>query len=75
MILHQVLTTERVPFSYRVAGLGSRTLAWLIDFALIIVLSVAGMLFFSVLDIRREGFGGGRPLVGVRRLLGIFPSL
>jgi uncharacterized RDD family membrane protein YckC len=57
VILHQVLTTERVPFSYRVAGLGSRTLAWLIDFALICALSVAGMLFFSVLDIRREGFG------------------
>ena len=57
MILHQVLTTERVPFSYRVAGLGSRTLAWLIDFALIGVLSVAGILFFTVLDIRREGFG------------------
>jgi uncharacterized RDD family membrane protein YckC len=57
VILHQVLTTEKVPFSYRVAGLGSRTLAWLIDFALIIVLLVAGMLFFSVLDIRREGLG------------------
>ena len=37
MILHEVLTTERVPFSYRVAGLGSR-LAWLIDFAIILVL-------------------------------------
>lgn len=57
MIIHQVLTTERVPFSYRVAGLGSRSLAWLIDFVLIGVLSAAGMLFFSVLDIGREGVG------------------
>jgi uncharacterized RDD family membrane protein YckC len=57
VILHQVLTTEKVPFSYRVAGLGSRTLAWLIDFALICVLLAAGLLFFSVLDIRREGLG------------------
>jgi uncharacterized RDD family membrane protein YckC len=57
VILHQVLTTEKVPFNYRVAGLGSRTLAWLIDFALILILLAAGILFFSVLDIRREGLG------------------
>ena len=31
MILHQVLTTEKVPFTYRVAGLGSRYLAFLVD--------------------------------------------
>ena len=31
MIRHVVLTPEKVPFSYRVAGLGSRSLAWLID--------------------------------------------
>ena len=57
MILHQVLTTEKVPFSYRVAGLGSRTLAWLIDFALILVLWAAGALFSFPLELGREGLG------------------
>ena len=57
MILHQVLTTEKVPFSYRVAGLGSRTLAWLIDFAVILVLWAAGVLFSLPLDLGREGLG------------------
>jgi uncharacterized RDD family membrane protein YckC len=57
MILHQVLTTERVPFSYRVAGLGSRTLAWLLDLLIIGVFTVAGFLFFSVLDLGRPGLG------------------
>lgn len=57
MILHQVLTTEKVPFSYRVAGLGSRALAWLIDMPIILLLWAAGMLFFSVLDLGREGLG------------------
>ena len=57
MILHEVLTTEKVPFTYRVAGLGSRTLAWLIDFAVVVVLWAAGALFTRPLEIGREGLG------------------
>ena len=43
MIHHEVITTEKVPFTYRVAGLGSRFLAWLIDVGLIGVLSAIGI--------------------------------
>jgi uncharacterized RDD family membrane protein YckC len=57
VILHEVLTTERVPFTYRVAGLGSRSLAWLIDFFFILLLWCAGTLFFSVLNMGRPQLG------------------
>jgi uncharacterized RDD family membrane protein YckC len=57
MILHEVLTTEKVPFHYRVAGLGSRTLAWLIDFPIICVLFAAGALFSLPLERGRPGLG------------------
>ncbi len=57
MIRHEVITTEMVPFSYRVAGLGSRFLAWLIDAAIILVLGFAGLLTGSVLEIGRGGLG------------------
>ncbi len=48
MIIHEVLSTEKVPFRYRVAGLGARSLAWLIDLGLIFVLNVAGRLTAAV---------------------------
>jgi uncharacterized RDD family membrane protein YckC len=57
MILHEVLTTEKTPFSYRVAGLGSRTLAWLLDFLIVLFLWGAGLLFTRPLDAAREGAG------------------
>jgi uncharacterized RDD family membrane protein YckC len=57
VIRHQVLTTEKVPFSYRVAGLGARFLAWLIDAALLLVLVFMGLLFGSVLEVGRAGLG------------------
>jgi uncharacterized RDD family membrane protein YckC len=57
VIRHQVLTTEKVPFSYRVAGLGARFLAWLIDAGLILMLFLVGALFSSVWDIGRAGLG------------------
>jgi uncharacterized RDD family membrane protein YckC len=56
-MLHQVVTTEKVVLTYRVAGLGSRFLAWLIDAALIAVLFAMGAGVGSVLDVLRPGVG------------------
>jgi uncharacterized RDD family membrane protein YckC len=57
MLLHEVITTEKVPFAYRVAGLGSRFLAWFVDAVFIVVLDVAGIMAGSVLDSSRPGLG------------------
>jgi uncharacterized RDD family membrane protein YckC len=57
MILHQVLTTEKVPFSYRVAGMGSRFLAWLVDVSAIGLLGLMGVLLSAPLELGRAGLG------------------
>jgi uncharacterized RDD family membrane protein YckC len=57
MILHEVISTEKVPFHYRVAGLGSRFLAWLVDIALLGLLLFVGAIFFSPLEQGRAGLG------------------
>ncbi|MHB1426382.1 MAG: RDD family protein [Gemmataceae bacterium] len=57
MIRHEVLTTEKVPFRYRVAGLGSRFLAWLVDLFVIVGLDLMGVLVGSVLMTGRPGLG------------------
>jgi uncharacterized RDD family membrane protein YckC len=57
MILHEVITTEKVPFTYRVAGIGARFLAWLLDALLIALLAFAGLMFCTVLDNYRPGLG------------------
>lgn len=57
MILHEVITTERVPFRYRVAGLGSRFLAWCCDAGLILGLLFMGNVFFSPFEAGRAGLG------------------
>jgi uncharacterized RDD family membrane protein YckC len=57
VIRHQVLTTEKVPFSYRVAGLGSRFLAWLVDLFVIVGLDFMGLMVGSVLIVGRPGLG------------------
>ncbi len=57
MILHTVLTPEKVPFTYRVAGMGSRFLAWLIDVLVMGMLLFAGVWMFAALDLGREGLG------------------
>jgi uncharacterized RDD family membrane protein YckC len=57
MIRHEVLTTEKVPFSYRVAGLGARFLAWLIDAAILFVVFFMGFVFGIVLEAGRAGLG------------------
>jgi uncharacterized RDD family membrane protein YckC len=57
MIRHQVITTEKVPFNYRVAGLGSRFLAWMVDLGFVLILWLMGALFGSVLEMARGGLG------------------
>jgi uncharacterized RDD family membrane protein YckC len=57
VIRHQVLTTEKVPFSYRVAGLGARFLAWLIDAGIMLLLLWMGALFGLIWEIGRAGLG------------------
>ena len=57
MILHEVITTEKVPFHYRVAGLGARFLAWLVDCGLIVLLWFVGVMLGSVLETGRQGLG------------------
>jgi len=56
-MLHQVVTTEKVPITYRVAGMGSRFLAWLIDLGLLAVLAAMGVGAGAVLDLLRPGVG------------------
>jgi uncharacterized RDD family membrane protein YckC len=56
-MLHQVITTEKVAISYRVAGMGSRFLAWLVDLGLLILLGLMGALAGGVLDMARAGVG------------------
>jgi uncharacterized RDD family membrane protein YckC len=55
--LHQVLSTEKVPFTYRVAGLGARYLAFLIDLSLLMLLFIAGVFPATVLEVGRRGLG------------------
>ncbi|HEV3261046.1 MAG TPA: RDD family protein [Gemmataceae bacterium] len=57
MLLHDVMTTEKVPFSYRVAGLGSRFLAWLIDLGVIIFLAFVGLVVAMAAAAGRQGLG------------------
>jgi uncharacterized RDD family membrane protein YckC len=55
MVRHEVLTPENVPFSYRVAGMGSRFLAWLADFGFIVILAAVGLLLSLVLENANPG--------------------
>jgi uncharacterized RDD family membrane protein YckC len=54
---HEVITTEKVPFSYHVAGLGSRFLAWLVDAVGLLMLVFAGSLSTPVFEALRPGVG------------------
>jgi uncharacterized RDD family membrane protein YckC len=56
-MIHEVITSEKVPFTYRVAGLGSRLMAWLVDFGIIVLLTVMGMLIATTLEEGRSGLG------------------
>jgi uncharacterized RDD family membrane protein YckC len=63
VIRHVVLTPEKVPFSYRVAGLGSRSLAWLIDAAFLLLLLVMGQVLAA--PIRAAGRPGLAVAIGL----------
>jgi uncharacterized RDD family membrane protein YckC len=56
-MLHEIVTSEKVPFTYRVAGLGSRGLAALADLGVIVVLAVIGVMIMAVYEVGRRGFG------------------
>jgi uncharacterized RDD family membrane protein YckC len=55
MVVHEVITTERVPFHYQVAGIGSRFLAWLVDVAIMAVLIGIGFFVGMALESARGG--------------------
>jgi uncharacterized RDD family membrane protein YckC len=57
MILHEVLSTEKVPFHYRVAGFGSRFLAWLLDLGMLVLFLLAGAMYLGTLEEARPGIG------------------
>jgi uncharacterized RDD family membrane protein YckC len=57
MILHEVLTAEKTPLSYRVAGVGSRFLAWFVDILCMGVVIFAGNWLFIAYDVALDGFG------------------
>jgi uncharacterized RDD family membrane protein YckC len=56
-MLHEVITSEKVPFTYQVAGLGSRFLAALADLGVLLVLLIIGALAGSALELARPGLG------------------
>jgi uncharacterized RDD family membrane protein YckC len=58
-MLHQVITSEKVPFTYQVAGLGTRFLAALADLGCMFVLLTVGLMAAGVLDAARPGLGMG----------------
>jgi uncharacterized RDD family membrane protein YckC len=63
VIRHEVLTNEKVPFGYRVAGLGSRFLAWLIDLILIVALLFIGGIVGAVFTVGRPGLGAAVQII------------
>jgi uncharacterized RDD family membrane protein YckC len=54
---HEIVTSEKVPFTYQVAGLGSRLLANLIDMGILILLALVGVMAGSILERFRPGLG------------------
>jgi uncharacterized RDD family membrane protein YckC len=62
-MIYEVITSENVPFTYRVAGVGSRFLAWLVDLGVILVVSLMGAAIASVLEMGRQGLGLGIVMV------------
>jgi len=63
-MLHEVITAEKVPLVFKVAGLGSRFLAWLLDLCLIVFLILGGRHLGQVYELAREGVGFAVAMVG-----------
>jgi uncharacterized RDD family membrane protein YckC len=57
MILREVLTAEKVLLRYRVAGVGSRFLAWLVDMLIMGIFIAAGIVYLTALDVGIQGAG------------------
>src|SRR5258708_11559626 len=57
MMLDEVRTAEKTRLTYRIAGVGSRFLAWFVDMLIIGGLIFAGAFMFIAYDIALEGFG------------------
>jgi uncharacterized RDD family membrane protein YckC len=73
-MLHKVLTTEKVPFNYRVAGLGSRFLAYLLDACFLVLLAFMGLIVANVLEVGRGGSGAALFVLWTFALIwGYFP--
>src|SRR2546425_84450 len=62
-MLHQVISAEKVPIVYRVAGLGARFLAWVIDLQLMVAGFFFIVLFGEGWNLAREGLGTALILV------------
>jgi uncharacterized RDD family membrane protein YckC len=64
-MLHEVITSEKVPFSYRVAGLGTRLLAWLLDLGIIAFLCFVVLVIGLAWETVRSGIGLGVLFLGL----------
>jgi len=64
-MLHEVITSEKVPFTYQVAGLGSRFLAAVVDLAFALILLTVGIMAGGVLEVARPGLGVALILLSV----------
>jgi uncharacterized RDD family membrane protein YckC len=62
-MFHRIISTEKVPLVYRVAGLGSRFLAWLIDLCTMLGLLYVAAVMAAAWEAAREGFGFALALV------------
>ncbi|HYV39313.1 MAG TPA: RDD family protein [Gemmataceae bacterium] len=56
-MLHHVISTEKVPLVYRVAGIGSRFQAWLLDLLILLGLLVPIILIVVTWEAARAGLG------------------
>ena len=57
-MLHQVISTEKVPLVYHVAGIGSRFVAWLVDLGIMLSLVIVVVVFGTTWQVARAGLGG-----------------
>jgi uncharacterized RDD family membrane protein YckC len=63
-MLHEVISPEKVPLVYRVAGVGSRFLAWLLDLLILVGLFFLAVIMGQVWEEARAGFGMAVAMIG-----------